>query len=153
MKKKDIIGENSGPKKFYHWMHSCGMPICYALIWLIGAVVGKHYPDYNSLVLFFVLLLELVGVLLDIFIETKELDSLISYVLPDFILYACGIIGLIAILLCSLLFFELGFNYVVILGLVLVKFAQGWLSNNVEYYIVRIEKSSLKPSLKAINKL
>lgn len=147
MKKKDITGKNSGRKKFYHWMHSCGMPICYALIWLIGAVVGKHYSDYNSLVLFFVLLLELVGVLLDIFIETKELDSLISY---DFILYACGIIGLIAILLCSLLF-ELWFNYVVILGLVLIKFAQGWLSNNVEYYIVRIEKSSLKPSLKAIN--
>lgn len=50
--KKDITGKNSGRKKFYHWMHSCGMPICYALIWLIGAVVGKHYSDYNSLVLF-----------------------------------------------------------------------------------------------------
>ena len=88
MKKKDITGENSGRKKFYHWIHSYGVPISYALIWLIGVILSKHFPSYTCLVLFFVMLLELLGVLLDVFVETNRSNSFMSYVNPAFILYA-----------------------------------------------------------------
>ena len=123
MKKKDIIGENSGPKKFYHWIHSYGVPISYALIWLIGVILSKHFPSYTCLVLFFVILLELLGVLLDVFVETKRQISFISYVSPIFVLYACGIIGIVAILSFSQLLLENKclFEYFVIGGLIRIQ--------------------------------
>ena len=148
MKDRDMKEANK--EKCCQWIHSYVVPVGFALIWLIGVFLGKRFPNYQCLVLFFVMLLELLGVLLDVFVETKRSNSFMSYVNPAFILYAGGIILIVAILSFSQLLLENLFEYFVIGGLILVKYAQGWLSNNMDHYIVRIEKSSLKPILKKI---